>query len=257
MSFCLCEAYSFDFSKCSLFRGVFSDDFVCLEIDVYTGISYANNDIIETHEETDEKQHALLMHTDLGAVDGHTVIIQFAFEENHLVEEQHGVSTLEQLDRYRLGRGFELVLRGCVLWLLDSSVICGGVAPIIGFDDLFNLLRGIFTSTFPVSRVRHFQHMLVCLVDGIESGGGCECDGPAGGEVGDGNEVVAKDHFGHGDADLVGEGIDGAGFRNGQLASRDAEVVLDVGLGSCGEGLRGEEGLVESCDVVHCGRRGW
>lgn len=85
--FGLREAYSLDFGKCSFFRCVFSDDFVGLEIDVYTGISYANNDIIEAHEETDEKKHALLMHTDFGAVNRNAVIIQFAFKEDHFVEK--------------------------------------------------------------------------------------------------------------------------------------------------------------------------
>lgn len=74
--------------------------------------------------------------------------------------------------------------------------------------------------------------------------------------MGDGDEIVAEYHFGHGNADLFGEGIDGAGFGDGQLASRDAEVVLDMGLGGGGEGLRGGEGLVESCDVVHLGGSG-
>lgn len=73
----------------------------------------------------------------------------------------------------------------------------------------------------------------------------------------DRDEVVAKDHLGHGDAELRLEGVNGGGFGDGELAGRDAEVVLRV-RGCCrGEGVGAGIRLVGRCYVVHCGRRWW
>lgn len=158
------------------------------------------------------------MDTQFGAIDGNAIIIQLALKQDHLVKEENRVSALEQFDWYRLVRVLQLPLRliGCA-WSYRPGV-GRRVAPIVRLDHLFNLLRRVLSGALPVARVRDLEHVLVRLVDGVESVGGGEANRPARGHVCDGDEVVAKNHLGHGDADIVGEGVDGAGFGDGQLA---------------------------------------
>jgi hypothetical protein len=57
--------------------------------------------------------------------------------------------------------------------------------------------------------------------------------------VRDGDEVVAKDHLGHGDGQARGERVDGACFEDGQFAGSDEEGGLGVGAGCFVGGLGG------------------
>ena len=53
--------------------------------------------------------------------------------------------------------------------------------------------------------------------------------------MGDGDEVVAEDHLGDGDAEAGGHGVDGAGFEDRELARGDEEGALGVGCCCLGE----------------------
>lgn len=97
--------------------------------------------------------------------------------------------------------------------------------------------------------------MLVRLVDTVEGVGRVELERPAGGGMRHGDEVVAEDHLGDGDADAGGEVVYRPGLGYGELAGRDAEGRLGVRLGCCSEGGWMREGLVNGSDVIHCGGR--
>lgn len=190
------------------------------------------------------------MDSQLSAAQGNAIIVQLALIQDDLIEKEHRVTPLQQLNGNLLLRRRLKPLQLRVVGIPRRAAVRRRVAPVVGLDHLFNALRGALARALPVARIGHAQHVLVGLVDGVEGIGGVELEGPVGGSVRDGDEVVAKDHLRHGDAELLLEGIDGGGLGDGQLAGRDAEAVLRVGGCGGGEGVGAGEGFVEGGDVV-------
>lgn len=186
------------------------------------------------------------MNPQLGAIQRNAVVIQLAFIQDHLVEKEHRIAPLQQLNGDMLLRRLEARLGASP----DRAAVRRRVAPVVRLDHLLDALRGALARALPVARIGHAEHVLVGLVDGVERIRGVELERPVGGAVGDGDEVVAKDHLRHGDAELLLEGIDGGGFGDGELAGRDAEAVLRVGGCGGGERVGAGEGFVERGDVV-------
>lgn len=148
------------------------------------------------------------MNPQLCAAQRNAIIVQFALVQDDLVEEEHRIAPLQQLNGNLLLRRLEPLLTN----ISRRAAVRRRVAPVVRLDDLFDALRGALARALPVARIGHAQHVLVGLVDGVERIGGVELERPVGGDVRDGDEVVAKDHLRHGDAELLLEGIDGGGL---------------------------------------------
>lgn len=151
------------------------------------------------------------MNPQLCAVQGDAIIVQLALIQDDFIEKEHRVAPLQQLNGNLLLRRLK-PLQLVVTDIPRRAAVRRRVAPVVRLDHLFNALRGALARALPVARIGHAQHVLVGLVDGVERIGGVELERPVGGDVRDGDEVVAKDHLRHGDAELLLEGIDGGGL---------------------------------------------
>lgn len=185
------------------------------------------------------------MYANFDAEDGNAVVVQLALEQHNIVEEKNRVSTFKQFNGNLLVRWRKLLSR----WV-DASGICRRVAPVVGLHNLFDTLRSALPSALPVPRVCDLEHMTICLVNGIESVRCVEFQGPSRGDMLNADNVIAKDHLRHGNANLFGERIDGAGLRDGKLAGGYTEAALLVYCRGRGKSLWLRKGFVGVCDVV-------
>lgn len=244
------HTYILHIGKLGLLCRVLTQHLVRLEIHIDPRVSQSHQDVVQPHKQPAQQQHALLVDPQLGAVQRDAVVVQLALVQDDLVEEEDRIAALQQLNGDLLVRRPEAQLRGRRR-RLDGAAVRRRVAPVVGLDDLLDVLRRLLARALPVARVRHAQHVLVRLVDGVERVRRVELQRPVGGRVRDGHEVVAEDHLRHGDAELLLERIDGRRLGDGELAGRDAEMPLRVGGCGGGEGVGGWEGLVGGGDVIH------
>lgn len=248
------KTHPFHIFKSILLCRILTDDVVGIKVDVDASIAHPHDDVIQAHKETTQQQHAVLVDAQLCAKHGYAIVVELALVQDDLVEEEDGVAALEQLQRDLLGlrrRRLQGRAAAATVPLVDVAAVKGRVAPVVGLDDLLDLLGGALARALPVAGVGDLEHVALRLVDGVEGGGRAKRDGPARGHVRDRDHVVAKDHLGHGDPETLREVVDDAGFGDGELARGDAEALLRVRLGRRREGLGPREGLVGVCDVVH------
>lgn len=165
---CLAHTHILDVGKLGLFCSVLAQHFVCLEIHIDPRVSQPHQDVVQTHKQAAQQQHALVVNSQLSAVQRNAVIIELALVQNDLVEEENRITPFQQLN------GNLLLRRRKGGSAVDSASICRGVTPVIGLNDLLDVLSRLLARALPVAGVGDAQHVLISLVDGVEGVGGVE-----------------------------------------------------------------------------------
>lgn len=113
------ETYAFDIGKIVLLGRVLANDLVRAKIHIDPRVPHARDDIVQTHVQAREQQHAVLHDADLDAVHTNAVVVQLRLEEDDLVEEEDGVAPPEELER-------DLLVGGRWWWWGSWRVAVGG-----------------------------------------------------------------------------------------------------------------------------------
>ena len=220
-------------------RRVLPDDLARSKLDKHPRIPYPDENVVQPHEEAREQQEPRRHDADLAREHGDAVVSELVLVEHDVFEELDGVGALQEGERDRGIGGLQRGLGG------GRALVVGAVGPVEGLDDLLDVFelflpggirRGESESRargspvlLPLFGVGHFEHGVARLVYPVERVEGVELDEPAAGRMLDAHEVVAEDHFGRSDSQVLGHFLDGAGLEDRELARDDFEAIPGMG----------------------------
>jgi len=125
-----------------LFRHILSDHFTGRKLNVHSGISHSDKNVVQAHKESAKKKQPRWHNSNLARVEGDSIVRHFILIEHDFVKEDNWIRAFQELERYGLVGGF----KGRGFRMHGSLIVCA-IRPVEGLDDFCDTLVFFFSAS--------------------------------------------------------------------------------------------------------------